>query len=63
MIYSTNWIEHPNWDFKRVLRMRGALPNPDAGILLLEQVAISRKAYNRKIPKLNHDIKKFNWTE
>jgi len=63
MIYSTNWIERLNRDYKRVLRMRGALPNPDAAILLLGQVALSRKAYDRKIPKLNHDIKNFNWTE
>jgi hypothetical protein len=40
--------------------MRGALPNPDAAILLLGQVALSSKAYDRKIPKLNNDIKNFN---
>jgi transposase-like protein len=60
MIYSTNWIERLNRDYERVLRMRGALPNPDAAILLLGQVALSRKAYDRKIHKLNHDIKNFN---
>jgi putative transposase len=63
MIYSTNWIERLNRDYKRVLRMRGALPNPDAAILLMAQVALSRKAYERKIPRLNADIKNFNWTE
>jgi transposase-like protein len=63
MIYSTNWIERLNRDYKRVLRMRGALPNADAAILLMAQVAMSRKAFERKIPKINSDIKNFNWTE
>ena len=63
MIYSTNWIERLNRDYKRVLRMRGALPNPDSAILLLGQVALSRKAYERKKNKLIHDIKNFHWTD
>lgn len=63
MIYTTNWIERLNRDYKRVLRMRGALPNADAAIRLMAQVALSRKAYDRKIPKLNADMKNFNWTE
>jgi transposase-like protein len=46
MIYSTNWIERLNRDYKLVLRMRGALPNPDSAILLLGQVALSSKAYD-----------------
>jgi transposase-like protein len=63
MIYSTNWIERLNRDYKRVLKMRGALPNADAAILLMAQVALSRKAFERKIPKLNADIINFEWTE
>jgi transposase-like protein len=63
MIYSTNWIERLNRDYKRVLRMRGALPNAEAAILLMAQVALSRKAFDRKIPKLNADIKNFDWTD
>ncbi|MDD4673940.1 MAG: transposase [Bacteroidales bacterium] len=27
MIYTTNWIERLNKDFRRVLKMRGAIPN------------------------------------
>jgi putative transposase len=60
MIYSTNGIEKLNIDYNRVLRMRWALPNHDAAILVLGQVALSRKAYDRKIPELNHDLKIFN---
>ncbi|MCI7390000.1 transposase [Butyricimonas virosa] len=27
MIYTTNWIERLNRDYKRVINMRGAMPN------------------------------------
>lgn len=60
MIYTTNWIERLNRDYKRTTRMRGALPNPDATILLLGYVAMNKKAYMRKIPKLKYD-KSFAW--
>jgi len=62
MIYTTNWIERLNRDYKRTTRMRGALPNPEATILLLGYVAMTRKAYLRKIPKLNYE-KSFKWEE
>ena len=62
MLYTTNWIERLNRDYKRTTRMRGALPNPDATILLLGYVAMNNKAYKRKIPKLNYD-KSFQWEE
>ncbi|MCX7745218.1 MAG: transposase, partial [Flavobacteriales bacterium] len=61
MLYSTNWIERLNRDYKRVTRMRGALPNPQATILLLGHVAMTRKAYERKVPKLNYETEKFKW--
>ena len=51
MIYSTNWIERLNRDYKRTTRMRGALPNAEATILLLGYVAMTRSAYQRKLPK------------
>ena len=62
MIYTTNWIERLNRDYKRTTRMRGALPSPQATILLLGYVATTRKAYERKVPKLNYN-KSFNWEE
>jgi len=40
MIYTTNWIERLNKSFRRTLKMRNALPNPNAVITLLGFVAI-----------------------
>jgi transposase-like protein len=63
MIYSTNWIERLNRDFKRTTKMRGALPSPDAVLFLLGSVAMNRKAYDYKIPKLNNERVKFDWDD
>ncbi len=63
MLYSTNWVERLNRDYKRTSRMRGALPNADATILLLGYVAMTRSAYQRKVPKLNYERDKFKWAE
>lgn len=62
MLYTTNWIERLNRDYKRTTRMRGALPSPDATILLLGYIAMTRHAYERKVPKLAYD-KSFDWEE
>jgi len=61
MIYTTNWVERLNRDYKRVTRMRGALPDPEATLLLLGRVSMTRKAYERKVPKLNYETTKFDW--
>lgn len=45
MIYTTNWIERLNRDYKRVLNMRGAMPNPESVILLMGTVAQNKDAY------------------
>jgi len=42
MIYSTNWIERLNRDFKRVLKMRGALPSPESVLFLIGSVAMEK---------------------
>lgn len=62
MLYTTNWIERLNRDYKRTTRMRGALPNPDATLLLLGYVGMNKRAYMRKVPKLNYE-KTFQWEE
>lgn len=49
MIYTTNWIERLNKDFKRVLKMRGAMPNADSVLLLMGNVAKNRDKYDYKI--------------
>ncbi len=43
MIYTTNWIERLNRDYKRVLKMRSAMPDPESVIFLLGSVASRRK--------------------
>lgn len=40
MIYTTNWVERLNKSFRRSLKIRNALPNPDAALLLLSKVAV-----------------------
>jgi len=40
MIYTTNWIERLNKSFRRTLKMRNALPNPESAITLLAYTAI-----------------------
>ena len=62
MLYTTNWVERLNRDFRRVTKMRGALPNPKSTLVLLGSVAQNKKAYKRKIPKLNYD-ESFDWIE
>jgi transposase-like protein len=60
MKYTTNCIERLNRDYKRTLRMRGALPNSQAAILLMGYVAMNHKAYEREVPKLDND-RSFQW--
>ena len=40
MLYTTNWIERLNRNYKRTLRMRGAMPNSDSVLFLLGSVAM-----------------------
>lgn len=49
MIYTTNWIERLNRDYKRVINMRGAMPNPQAVILLMGTVAQNADIYKYPI--------------
>jgi putative transposase len=55
MIYTTNWIERLQRDFRRVLRMRAVMPNPESVLLLMAKTAMDKKAYTRKVPKLAFD--------
>lgn len=61
MIYTTNWIERLHRDYKRTTRMRGALPSVEATLLLLGAVAMSKTKYERKVPKLDYEQRKFQW--
>lgn len=61
MIYTTNWVERLNRDYKRTTRMRGALPNTEATILLLGYVAMTRNAYQFKVTSFLNEKQKFRW--
>ena len=49
MIYTTNWIERLNRNYKRTLRMRSSMPSPESVTFLLGSVAIDRPEYNYPI--------------
>lgn len=55
MIYTTNWIERLNKDFRRVLKARNSMPDEDSVITLMGHVAMNKRAYDRKVPKLNYE--------
>ena len=59
MIYTTNWIERLNRDFRRVTRMRTAMPNEDSVLTLMGSVAMDHKAFDRVLPKITIDKKLF----
>ncbi|MCB0801422.1 MAG: transposase, partial [Bacteroidales bacterium] len=55
MIYTTNWIERLQRDFRRVLRMRGAMPTEESVIVLMAKTAMDKKAYFRALPGIERD--------
>ena len=59
MIYTTNWIERLQRDFRRVLRMRGAMPNEESVIVLMAKTAMDKSAYYRALPAIDIDKKLF----
>ena len=55
MIYTTNWIERLNRDFRRVIKMRTAMPNEEAVITLMGSVAMDHKPFYRQLPNITVD--------
>jgi transposase-like protein len=55
MIYTTNWIERLQKDFRRVTRMRGAMPDEDSVIVLMGKTAMDKESYSRVIPRIRED--------
>ena len=55
MIYTTNWIERLQKDFRRVTRMRGALPSEESVLLLMGKTAMDKDAYDRALPWMELD--------
>ena len=59
MIYTTNWIERLQKDFRRVTRMRGAMPNEESVLLLMGKTAMDKKSYTRQVPRIDMDATLF----
>ena len=55
MIYTTNWIERLQKDFRRVTRMRGAMPNEESVLPLMGKTAMDKKSYLRQVPRIDLD--------
>ena len=55
MIYTINWIERLQKDFRRVTRMRGAMPNEESVLLLMGKTAMDKKSYLRQVPIIDLD--------
>lgn len=57
MIYTTNWIERLNKDFKRTTKIRNSMPSVESVLTLLSKVAINKNAghYNYPIYNLKED--------
>jgi len=62
MIYTTNWIERLNKSFRRTLKMRNALPNPQSAITLMGYVAMEmgEGTYSYPINNFKYDTN-FNY--
>lgn len=55
MIYTTNWIERLQKDFRRVTRMRGAMPNCESVLTLMGRTAMDKSSYGRQLPRIDMD--------
>ena len=55
MIYTTNWIERLQKDFRRVTRMRCAMPTDESVIVLMGRTAMDKKSYSRVLPGILTD--------
>ena len=63
MIYTTNWIERLNRNYKRTLRMRSSMPSPESVLFLLGSVAMRREEYNFPIFQFAFETKLFSTFE
>ena len=59
MIYTTNWIERLNKDYKKVLKTRNSMPNEESVLALLAQVSIDKNnnTYTYPIYNFNYERK------
>lgn len=59
MIYTTNWIERLNRNYKRVLRMRTSMPSAESVVFLLGSVAMRRKEFDYPIYQFSYEKELF----
>lgn len=59
MIYTTNWIERLNKSFRRTLKVRNALPTPEAAELLIGYVSmqVTERTYQYPVTSLKFEPK------
>jgi transposase-like protein len=60
MIYTNNWIERLNKNYKRTLRMHSALPSPEAVLFLIGSTAMDRPEYSYPVYQFSQS-KKLNF--
>ena len=58
-LYTTNWIERIQKDFKRVTLMHGAMPDKNSVIVLMGKSAMDKDSYQRVIPMIREDASLF----
>ena len=52
MIYTTNWIERLQKDFRRVTKMRGTMPNDESVLTLMGKTAMEKTVTEDNFPEL-----------
>jgi transposase-like protein len=50
MIYTTNWIERLNKEFRRTFKIRNSMPNFESALTLLSKVAMDKEDGYMKYP-------------
>jgi putative transposase len=50
MIYTTNWIERLNKEFRRTFKIRNSMPSPESALTLLSKVAMDKEDGYMKYP-------------
>lgn len=58
MIYTTNWIERLNKEFRRTFKIRNSMPNPQSALTLLTKVAMDKDDGYMKYPIYNFKFDK-----
>lgn len=58
MLYTTNWIENLNKQFRRVLKIRNSMPSEESILLLLTKVAYDKVEKYNKYPIYNFKFDK-----